>query len=100
MPHETSNPVILLVNDYETVIDRWKRRAVEAAPNARILEATSAYEAEQQIHQHKPDVVVLDVSLPESEFNPYLREWGDMASYSSRVGEIYRKECPEGQLIV
>jgi len=69
-------PVVLIVED-ETPIRRFLRSSLESHGN-RVVEAASAEEARARASTEPPDLVILDLGLPDSdglEVIDWLREW-------------------------
>jgi two-component system KDP operon response regulator KdpE len=75
-----AQPAVLIVDD-EAPIRRAVRHAVEREAN-RILEATSGREAIDLVAAQRPDIVVLDLGLPDLDGAAVCREirgWSDAA---------------------
>lgn len=103
MATESGRKCILLVNDDAEIIQgRWRPRVEHASPDSEILAAANAREATELIHDRRPHVVALDVTLPESTFDAMneCREVADLARNSSEVARYYRRYCPDGKLVV
>jgi len=62
----TSNPVTVLVVDDEPAIRRLLRTSL-TAQGYRIVEAETAAAALAEIRDHEPDIVILDLGLPDSD---------------------------------
>jgi two-component system, OmpR family, KDP operon response regulator KdpE len=62
----TGNPVTVLVVDDEPAIRRLLRTSL-AAQGYRIVEAETASAALAEIRGHEPDIVILDLGLPDSD---------------------------------
>jgi len=64
-PSATTTARVLLVDDHE-IIRRGMRSILEARKDWKIVgEATTGREAVQKVEELKPDVVVMDISMPE-----------------------------------
>jgi CheY-like chemotaxis protein len=92
--------VVLLVDDNaEQTRLFYSPLIASAIPDAMIVTATDAGDAKQKISQFKPDVVLLDVVLPESELNgdiPYGQEY----LYSRQVADSAREANPAAKIIL
>jgi two-component system, OmpR family, KDP operon response regulator KdpE len=62
----TASPTTVLVFDDEPPIRRLLRTSL-TAQGYRIVEAESAAKALSEIHSHEPDIVILDLGLPDSD---------------------------------
>jgi two-component system, NarL family, invasion response regulator UvrY len=56
---------ILLVDDHDLIRRNIRRLLAAQADFELVAEATNGLDAVRQAHEHQPDVVLLDISLPE-----------------------------------
>jgi two-component system KDP operon response regulator KdpE len=82
-------PVVLVIED-EQPIRRFLRAAFESA-DFRMIEAENAREGLAQATSHAPDLIVLDLGLPDMdgiEVTEKLREWyrADSRAVGARAG--------------
>jgi CheY-like chemotaxis protein len=97
---EEKRPIILLVDDELHFKELLYRIHIEVAvPESRIMTAHTASEAISIIDEHKPDLLILDVTLPMSEFDAHV-PLGKEYVHSARVAETMRKTCPDAPIIV
>ncbi|HJV88826.1 MAG TPA: response regulator, partial [Holophagaceae bacterium] len=69
----TSGPLILLVED-EAPMRRFLRAALQAQ-GYRCLEAVDAAEGTRMLASHQPELVLLDLGLPDRDGLDLTREW-------------------------
>jgi two-component system nitrogen regulation response regulator GlnG len=65
-------PTILVIDDEQSV--RYSFRRVFGGDNFQVLTAATAAEGKQLLHERKPDVVVLDLQLPDGNGLDVFRE--------------------------
>lgn len=77
LTHELVDGVRVLVVDDETAIRRLLRVSLSAHGH-KVFEATSGQEALEMVMAHRPDLIILDLGLPDMggiEVTRLLREW-------------------------
>ena len=77
VPQSVSAPTILVVDDYRA--GREMNAEILRTSGFRVVEAATAGEALQKVGAHRPDVVLLDVLLPDADgidIIPQLRRCG------------------------
>lgn len=67
---------ILVVDDYESVLDGIVNTLRQHLPDAEIVTARNAKEAEQQVARVQPDLAVLDLAMPEADGGLVKQETG------------------------
>jgi two-component system KDP operon response regulator KdpE len=75
----STEPLVLVVDD-ETPIRRFLRVSL-AGEGYRVVEATTAAEALEQVAAQRPDVVILDLGLPDRDgltLTREIREWSSV----------------------
>ncbi|MES9814949.1 MAG: response regulator transcription factor [Candidatus Thiodiazotropha sp.] len=73
---------VMLVDDHAVVREGYRRLIEKHEDMTVVAEAADGAEAYQEYKQHKPDVVVLDLSMPGKggiEVIRQLRQWHDAA---------------------
>ncbi len=94
------NPLtVLLADDDEYRPMFYKPYIDAAAPGAKFLSATNASDAKALIAEHKPDILLLDVTLPVSEYDVSI-PLGQEYLHSVQVAQAARKEHPQCQIIL
>lgn len=76
----TAGPVVLLVDD-EPHMRRFIRVSLQAN-GYRLIEAATLAEGETMLHSHNPELVLLDLGLPDGDgitFTARLRAWSKVA---------------------
>ncbi len=69
----TSDPATILIIDDEPAIRRFVRSALTVTGN-RVLEAETAAAGLSAVRHHKPDLVILDLGLPDRDGAEVIRE--------------------------
>ena len=97
---ENKRPIILLVDDelhFKELL--YRIHIEEAVPESKIMTAHTASEAISIIDEHRPDLLILDVTLPMSEFDAHV-PLGKEYVHSAKVAEAMRKACPDAPIVV
>jgi signal transduction histidine kinase/DNA-binding LacI/PurR family transcriptional regulator/CheY-like chemotaxis protein len=58
---------VLLVDDEPAILQLHRRRLLEVFPGCRVLVASNGRQAMDQIQQHHPDLILLDLLMPEMD---------------------------------
>ncbi len=66
MPAQSSPLKVLIVDDHELVLDATHKAIVQEYSDAAIMTVQNAQHALSQIEQWQPDLVIADLSMPES----------------------------------
>ena len=69
---------ILVVDDHESVLDGTTLALKQQYPQAQILKAQTAQDAIAKVHSFKPNLVIMDLSLPQ--------QYGEMAKSDTGIG--------------
>ncbi len=73
---ESEKPTIIIIDDHESVLEGTIRFLEQHYPTAKIFTAQTAQEAKEKIRSFAPDVVVMDLSLPETPRDGATAETG------------------------
>jgi two-component system KDP operon response regulator KdpE len=90
-------PLTILIVEDEQAIRRFVRTALEAE-GCRVWEADALHGAHQEVGRRKPDLVILDLGLPDGDGMDFIRElraWSSMPILvlSARVQEYDKVEA-------
>jgi len=88
----STEPIVLIVDD-EIPIRRFLRVSL-TGEGYRVVEAGTAREALDQIAAQRPDVVVLDLGLPDRDGVPLIREIREWSSVPIVVLSVRDRERP------
>ena len=69
---------ILVVDDHESVLDGTTLALEQQYPQAQILKAQTAQDAIVKVHSFKPNLIIMDLSLPQ--------QYGEMAKSDAGIG--------------
>jgi DNA-binding NarL/FixJ family response regulator len=93
---------VLVVDDSIVVRRRIVALLDEAAPGTLVVEAADPDEGIEAFHRMRPDVVVLDLSMPGGSGLDVLREIRKVTPprmvivFTNHIEEPYRRHCLEG----
>lgn len=91
--------MVYLVEDSPVIRERLHDMVLELDPGARVIEASTAFEAIAGIVEKQPDLVVLDLKLADGSGLEVLRETdGKLPAnrvivFTSHASQPYRKKC-------
>lgn len=87
----------LLVIDDDRSVRRMVRGAFEDSPKIEVIEASTAEEGLQALDEHRPDVVLLDIFLPQESG---LQVFHQIASFDSRLPVIFITATTESDMAI
>ncbi len=61
---EIANPIFLVVDDHETILEGTVPALKKAYPNVEVYTAQDVQTAQAQVSEHHPNLILLDLSLP------------------------------------
>lgn len=91
--------MVYLVEDSPVICERLRDMVMELAPDAKVLEATSAHAAIAGILEQRPELVILDLKLEGGSGLDVLREVHaklpaiQVIVFSSHASRPFRKKC-------